>query len=119
MTLEAWLLLGVVLLLDTGSHLALKAASVHAQQRSGDAGPLALLREPVLWLAIVMFIVLFPAWIGFISHVPLSQGVLAGSITIVGVMIGGRMMFGEAITRPRAIAILLISGGVLLVGLGA
>jgi multidrug transporter EmrE-like cation transporter len=33
-------------------------------------------------------------------------------------MVGGRIFFGEQITRPRMIAITLIAVGVLLVGLG-
>ena len=44
---------------------------------------------------------------------------MAGSITIAGVMLGGRLFFNERITPARAIAILLISFGVALVGWGA
>jgi multidrug transporter EmrE-like cation transporter len=43
---------------------------------------------------------------------------MAGSITIVGVMLGGRLFFRERITPPRAIAIALIAAGVALVGWG-
>ena len=43
---------------------------------------------------------------------------MAGSITIVGVMIGGRLIFKEHITLPRALAIILIAVGVGLVGWG-
>jgi drug/metabolite transporter (DMT)-like permease len=118
MNIEAWALLAAILVLDTGSHLCLKAASNRAEQRGWSTHLGALLAEPVLWLAVVMFIVLFIAWIGFLSHVPLSQGVLAGSITIVGVMIGGRIFFNETLTAARTIAISLVSIGVALVGLG-
>lgn len=118
MTLTAWLLLFAVLVLDTGSHLLLKSASTRARASSGVAFVRALVFQPLLWLAILAFIALFFAWIGFISLVPLSQGVMAGSITIAGVMIGGRIFFGEEITPSRAVAVGLISSGVLLVGLG-
>jgi len=50
--------------------------------------------------------------------VPLGQGVMAGSITIVGVMVGGRTLFGERITSPRLSAVSLITVGVALVGWG-
>ena len=61
---------------------------------------------------------MIPAWIAFISHVPLSQGVMAGSITIASVMLGGRVFFNEHITVPRVCAISLIAFGVLLISLG-
>ena len=121
MTITAWVLLLIVLLLDTGAHLLLKAASMRAQALEQQRGGfiLALLRQPTLWIAIPAFVGLFFTWIGFISNVPLSQGVMVGSISIVGVMICGRIFFGERITPPRALAIVLVSTGVLLVGWGA
>jgi len=118
MTLTAWLLLACVLVLDTGSHLLLKSASYRVRASDGVEFVLALIAQPRLWVAIGSFIALFFAWIGFISLVPLSQGIMAGSITIAGVMIGGRIFFGESITPSRALSIGLIAAGVLLVGLG-
>lgn len=121
MTPTAWLLLLIVLLLDTGSHLLLKSASMRAKARETQRGGFmgALLREPALWLAIPAFVGLFFSWIAFISTVPLSQGVMAGSITIAGVMIGGRLVFDERITRERGLAIALVALGVAFVGWGA
>jgi drug/metabolite transporter (DMT)-like permease len=119
MTIEAWLLLAAILVLDTGSHLALKSASMRAAEVTGRHHILALLSQPTLWFAIVAFVVLFLAWIAFISLVPLSQGIMAGSITIAGVMLGGRIFFGEHITLWRGLAVGLIAVGVLLVGRGA
>ena len=55
-------------------------------------------------------------WIGFYSVVSLGAGVMMGSITIAGVMIGGRIFFGEKITPARALAAALIAAGVFLVG---
>ncbi len=116
MTPIAWLLLLAVLLLDTAAHLLLKAASIRAERASHGEFLRALPADPLFWLAILCFSVLLVTWIGFISLVPLSQGVMAGSITIAGVMVGGRLFFNEAITPPRALASVLISIGVLLVG---
>ena len=118
MTLTAWLLLLAVLVLDTGSHLLLKSASMRARTSTGSAFVMALIVQPLLWLAVVAFVALFLAWLGFLSLVPLSQGVMVGSITIAGVMIGGRIFFGEMITQSRATAVGLIAAGVLLVGVG-
>lgn len=98
--------------------MLLKSASMRARTLKGSAFIVALLVQPLLWLAIVAFVALFLAWLGFLSLVPLSQGIMVGSITIAGVMLGGRIFFGERITQSRAIAVGLIGSGVLLVGLG-
>jgi drug/metabolite transporter (DMT)-like permease len=111
-------LLLVVLLLEAISHLALKSASMRASNRSGLGYLLTFAGQPAFWVALASFVVLFLAWLAFLSRVPLGQGVMAGSITIVGVMLGGRLFFGERITPPRALAIALIALGVALVGWG-
>jgi drug/metabolite transporter (DMT)-like permease len=114
----AVLLLLAVLLLETVSHLALKSASIRASASAGVRYLLIFVAQPAFWLAIVSFAALFFAWLAFLSRVPLGQGVMAGSITIVGVMLGGRLIYREHITLPRALAIALIAVGVGLVGWG-
>jgi len=114
----AAVLLLAVLLLETVSHLALKSASIRASAAAGFRYLLIFAGQPAFWLAIVSFVVLFFAWLAFLSRVPLGQGVMAGSITIVGVMLGGRLMYREHITLPRALAIALIAVGVGLIGWG-
>ena len=111
-------LLLAVLLLETTSHLALKSASLRADRSPGWRYFLTFAAQPALWLALTAFVALFFAWLGFLSRVPLGEGVMAGSITIVGVMVGGRLIFKERITLPRALAIALIAVGVGLVGWG-
>lgn len=114
----ASLLLLAVLILDTVSHLALKAASGRASGRTNLEYLRAFLLEPAVWLAVGTFVAVFLCWLAFLSRVPLGQGVMAGSITIVGVMLGGRFWFGEHLTRQRVFAITLIAVGVALVGWG-
>jgi drug/metabolite transporter (DMT)-like permease len=112
----AWLLLGLLLVLDTASHLLLKASTSRAEGDTHAAFLRALLVDPMFWLAIATFLTMFVAWVGFLSLVPLSQGVMTGSITIAGVMIGGWLCFGERVTPARAAAAALIALGVVLVG---
>jgi drug/metabolite transporter (DMT)-like permease len=50
--------------------------------------------------------------------VPLAQGVLLGMMSIVVVMVGGRIVFKEHFTRPRIIGMSLIVAGVAIVGMG-
>ena len=59
----------------------------------------------------------FVLWLAFISLVPLSDGVLLGSISIVVVMLLGRVFFRERLTPLRVLGILLVSLGVGIVGL--
>ncbi len=59
----------------------------------------------------------FLVWLAFLSLVPLSDGVLLGSINIVAVMIAGRFLFREKLSPMRVAGILLVSAGVAVVGL--
>jgi drug/metabolite transporter (DMT)-like permease len=61
----------------------------------------------------------FLVWIAFLSLIPLSEGVLLGSINIVAIMLAGRFLFGERLTRLRVAGIALVTLGVAIVGLGA
>lgn len=117
MTSIAWLLLGAMLVFETASHLMLKAASARAHADRRDMLFIRrMFRVPIFWVAIACFLAMMVVWIGFYSVVSLGQGVMMGCITIAGVMIGGRIFFGEKITPPRALAALLIVAGVLLIG---
>ncbi|MFV0297873.1 MAG: hypothetical protein ACK5JT_17340 [Hyphomicrobiaceae bacterium] len=117
MSLMAWILLGAMLVFDTVSHLLLKASTAIAEKDQRDMLYLRrLFRVPIFWIAIASFMGMMVAWIGFYSRVPLAQGVMTGCITIAGVMIGGRIFFGEKLTPARATAAALIAVGVVLVG---
>ena len=117
MTLTAWLLLGAMMVFDAVSHLLMKASSARAHRDPRDMLFVRrLIRVPIFWIAIAAFLAMMVVWIGFYSHVPLAQGVMTGSITIAGVMLGGRIFFNEKITPMRALAALLIGVGVVLVG---
>lgn len=118
MDLTTTSLLIAVLILETLSHLSLKAAASRAQSASVHQHTLAMLRQPFLWIAIATFVALFLCWLAFIARVQLAKGIMLGSITIVGVMIGGKLCFGETITTPRLAAVSLIALGVVLVGWG-
>jgi len=48
----------------------------------------------------------------------LGRGVLLGSINIVAIMLAGRLLFDERLTRMRLAGIGLICTGVAIVGLG-
>jgi drug/metabolite transporter (DMT)-like permease len=100
--------------LDTGGQLAFKAAA--NAPGDGLARWLHMARRPWLWLGIGCYVIEFLIWIAFLSLLPLSEAILLGSINIVAVMVAGRILFGERLTRLRVAGILLVTLGVAIVG---
>ena len=117
MTLTATLLLAAVLIGTAGGQLLFKAASLRGA-RAGSSYWLALAVDPVLWLALLVYVTELVLYMAFLSIVPLWQGVMVVSLDLLLVMIGGRIFFAEALTLPRVAAVSLIAGGVFLVGWG-
>lgn len=103
--------------LDSGGQLAFKAAAVEPGQAEGLARWRHMLARPWLWVGILCFVGEFLVWLAFLSLIPLAEGVLLGMVSIVVVMIGGRIWFHEHFTRLRLIGISLIVAGVVIVGL--
>jgi len=116
MDLVSTVLLLILLLTDSVCHLCLKAAARSVLPATGVRYWRLLLSNPVLWIGITTTAADFLLWVAFISRVPLGQGVLLGSVTIVGVMVGARLLFRERITNARGVAITLIVIGVVLIG---
>ncbi|MFT3800143.1 MAG: hypothetical protein QM766_02905 [Burkholderiaceae bacterium] len=105
------------ILLDTGGQLAFKAAAADPDAGQGIARWKHMLSRPWLGLGIACYVLEFVAWIAFLSLVPLSRGVLLGSINIVALMLAGRFLFNERLTRLRVTGMLLVSLGVAVVGM--
>ena len=110
-----WLL---TILIDTVGQLAFKAAASENTQHDGFAHWKAMLVRPWIWIGISSYIIEFVTWLVFLSLVPLSDGVMLGSINIVVILIAGRLFFNEKLTRNRLIGVVLITLGVTVVGLG-
>ncbi|HEY4093334.1 MAG TPA: EamA family transporter [Luteibacter sp.] len=105
-------------LLDTGGQLAFKAAASDERAGDGLARWKYMLARPWIWAGIACYVVEFMVWIAFLSLVPLSKGVLLGSINIVAIMIAGRFLFHERLSPMRVTGILLVAAGVAIVGAG-
>jgi drug/metabolite transporter (DMT)-like permease len=104
------------IVLDTGGQLAFKAAAGDSAAGDGLARWKYMAARPWLWIGIASYVFEFLVWIAFLSLVPLSEGVLLGSINIVAIMIAGRFLFSEKLTRLRVTGILLVTLGVAIVG---
>lgn len=107
------------LLSDTVGQLAFKAAATHGGDEDGIQRWIAMAKNKWIWIGLIAYVFEVVLWIAFLGMVPLSLGVLLGSLNIFCVMLGGRIIFKEPITKRRAIAVSLIVLGVVLVGVGA
>ena len=96
--------------LETFGQLALKAAAER------DSRWARLMRSPWLWAGVVAFVAQFAAWLALLSIMPLAEAMLINSITIVTVMIAGRIFFKERLTPLRIAGAALVSIGVALAG---
>lgn len=105
--------------LDTGGQLAFKAAAGDERAGDGLARWKYMLARPWIWTGIGCYVAEFLVWIAFLSLVPLSEGVLLGSINIVAIMIAGRFLFNERLSPLRVTGILLVAAGVAIVGAGS
>jgi drug/metabolite transporter (DMT)-like permease len=113
LVLGLWLL---NIVLDTGGQLAFKAAAGDPNAGDGMARWRYMIARPWLGIGVACYVIEFLVWIAFLSLIPLTDGVLLGSINIVAVMLAGRWLFKEKLTRMRVIGILLVSAGVAIVG---
>jgi drug/metabolite transporter (DMT)-like permease len=110
-----WLLNALV---DTGGQLAFKAAASQTPSTTtGIAHWRFMLARPWIWVGVACYVIEFVAWLAFLSLVPLSDGVLLGSINIVVIMLAGRLFFQEKLAPLRVAGIVLVSIGVAVVGL--
>ena len=103
------------IVLDTAGHLAFKSAAIAEHETEWQRWKLMLASLP-LWLGISCFCLEFVVWLALLSIVPLSMGMLVGSINIVIVMLAGKLLFGERLDRLRVIGMSLVTLGVALAG---
>ncbi|MDB5896299.1 MAG: hypothetical protein JWQ88_3830, partial [Rhodoferax sp.] len=82
-------------LVDSGGQLAFKAAAGDPRAGDGLARWTFMARRPWLWIGVGCYVAEFLLWLAFLSLVPLSEGVLLGSINIVAIMLAGRYLFAE------------------------
>jgi drug/metabolite transporter (DMT)-like permease len=102
--------------LDTVGQLVFKAAAADPAAGTGVGRWRRMLARPWLPLGGLCYVMQFIVWIAFLSLVPLSEGILLASVNIVLIMLAGRYLFGERLTRIRVTGILLVSFGVAIVG---
>ena len=113
------LLWALNVLVDSGGQLAFKAAASAPGAGTGRARWRFMAARPWLWIGVGCYVAEFLVWLAFLSLVPLSEGVLLGSINIVAIMVAGRLLFRERLSPMRVAGIVLVSLGVAVVGVPA
>jgi drug/metabolite transporter (DMT)-like permease len=104
--------------LSTTGQLSFKAAAGHAHAGEGLARWRHMLARPWIWLGIGCYALQTVAWVAFLSLVPLGRGLLMSSVDLVLILLAGRLLFDERLTRMRLLGIALVTLGVALVGAG-
>lgn len=115
LTIILWVL---NVLVDTIGQLSFKAAAQSGASYSGIAQWKFMLARPWIWIGLSSYVIEFVLWLAFLALVPLSTGVMLGSINVVAIMIAGRIWFKERLSNWRVAGCLLITIGVAVVGLG-
>ncbi len=76
----------------------------------------SMLSSLPIWIGMLCFVCEFVLWLAFLSIMPLSLGILIGSINMVTIMVAGRLLFHERLDRMRLLGMALICVGVALAG---
>ncbi len=102
---------------DTLGQIAFKFAATSSSNHDGWYYWLNLAKNHWIWIGIISYVVEFLLWLAFLTLVPLSQGILLASFNIITIMLVGRIIFKELLTFYRLIGMLLITAGVISVGM--
>lgn len=103
------------IILDTAGHLAFKHAAISEHETEWGRWKKMLTTLP-LCIGMSCFVLEFLVWLALLSLVPLSLGMLVGSINIVVVMFAGKVLFHERLDKMRIAGMWLITIGVALAG---
>lgn len=103
------------IVVDTVGHMAFKSAAITEHESEWHRWKQMLSSIP-LWVGIVCFCLEFVLWLVLLSILPLSSGVLLGTINMVAIMVAGRVLFRELLDPMRVLGMIFIILGVALVG---
>lgn len=76
-----------------------------------------VLSAPLLWAGIGAYAVEFFVWLEALSRAPLSLLFPSAALAYVGVVLAGKVVLGETVSRRRWMGTLVITAGVMLVAI--
>ena len=119
MTPTVILLIALCIVLDAIGQLAFKLGLDRLPEHVGGFRLRHFWRQiagaPLLWCGVACYSVLFVAWLEVLSLAPLSLVFPAISLSYCGVVLGGRLVLGETVSRRRWLGTVVITTGVMLV----
>ncbi len=122
--LKNYILFGLIIVAGTGGELCVSRAmkTVGEVTHFGPAAVtrvmLRALREPWMWLGVVMMAAAFFALLGALAELPVSFVVPVTALSYVAGTLGGATFLGERVSPQRWLGVVLVSLGVTLVVLG-
>lgn len=119
MTLQIFALTALVVVLDVIGQLAFKMGLDRLPELTGGFRLLGFCQQlfgaPLLWTGIFAYVLEFLSWLLVLSMAPLSLVFPAAALSYCGVVLAGRVVLKEHISRRRWLGTLLITAGVMLV----
>jgi len=119
---KPWILFTLAVLLDTLGTVLFKHGTNHLPESSKTGwrahweNILGALGRIEISLGVMVYIVEYIIWMGFLSTTPLSTAYPMSSITIVLILMASSLFLGEKVGKNRWIGALLIISGMFLVG---
>lgn len=119
---KSWFLFIAAVSLDTLGTVLFKYGSnkLTESTRPGWEGHLenilGSLKRKEIALGVLVYIIEYIIWIGFLSTMPLSKAYPLSSVTIVLILLASSIFLGEKVGKNRWLGALLIIGGLFLVG---
>lgn len=122
MTFTVIVLVALSIVLDVIGQLCFKLGLDRLPQLEGDFRLQAfwgqVFNAPLLWGGIGAYAIEFFVWIDALSRAPLSLLFPAAALAYCGVVLAGKVVLGETVSRRRWLGTLVITAGVMLVCVG-
>lgn len=109
LTLWSLGLLGFCVLAEIARELNFKAASMRA---SRDGYVLSLVRQPLLWCGVVIWVVEVGVWLLVLEHASLAVAFPITTLTYAGTPLAAALILKEPFSRRQQIGAALVSLGV-------
>jgi drug/metabolite transporter (DMT)-like permease len=118
-TLTVVLLVAISIVLDVIGQLCFKLGLDRLPELSGGFRLSAfwgqVFNAPLLWAGIGAYVIEFFVWLEALSRAPLSLLFPAAALAYCGVVLAGKVVLGETVSRRRWLGTMVITAGVMLV----
>jgi drug/metabolite transporter (DMT)-like permease len=122
MTVTVIVLVALSIVLDVAGQLCFKLGLDRLPELEGGFRLQLFWRQvfnaPLLWAGIGAYAIEFFVWLGALSRAPLSLLFPAAALAYCGVVLAGKLVLGETVSRRRWLGTLVITAGVMLVCAG-